>query len=145
MDNASADGTADAVRSALPTVEVIENAENLGFARGNDVAIPLLEGRASCFLNSDAVPAPGSFEAAVAYLDAHPTVGAVGPRLQNADGSAQRSTTSTSLNWSRRYISRVSPPRSRSRSSRRSRSARRSRLRSLAAGAGGLRLNRATG
>ena len=59
-------------------------------------------------------------------------------RASIATSSAQRSTTSVSLKWSRRYISRVSPPSSRRRSSRSRSSARRSRRRSLAAGAAGL-------
>ena len=66
-------------------------------------------------------------------------------RVSIATSSAHRSTTSVSLNWSRRYISNVSPPRSRSRSSRSMSRARRSRRSSLAAGAGGFRWKSARG
>src|SRR5690348_9785519 len=41
MDNASTDGTVAAVRAAFPSVRVIENERNLGFAAGNNVALRL--------------------------------------------------------------------------------------------------------
>src|SRR6185436_4094926 len=40
-------------------------------------------------LNPDTVVHPGGIEALAAFLDAHPRVGAVGPRLLNTDGSVQ--------------------------------------------------------
>lgn len=40
-------------------------------------------------LNPDTVVHPGAIEALAAFLDAHPRVGAVGPRLLNPDGSVQ--------------------------------------------------------
>src|SRR5207237_148063 len=51
VDNASADGTAAAVRAAFPQVRLIESPVNLGFARGNDLALPHARGRYVCFLN----------------------------------------------------------------------------------------------
>jgi GT2 family glycosyltransferase len=39
VDNASSDGTSEAVRREFPDVELIENPDNLGFAEGNDVGI----------------------------------------------------------------------------------------------------------
>jgi GT2 family glycosyltransferase len=91
VDNASRDGSAAAVRAALPGVLVIENEANLGFARGNNVALRAVEGRAVCFLNSDTEASPGSLGATLAYLDAHPRVGIACPPLVYGDGSRQRS------------------------------------------------------
>lgn len=90
VDNASADGSAAAVRARFPGVQVIENAENLGFARGNDVALPYVEGRVVVFLNSDTEAAPGSLAHVVRFLDAHPEVGIASPGLLHADGRPQR-------------------------------------------------------
>lgn len=90
VDNASADGSADAVRRAHPSTLVISSPTNVGFAAGNDLALPRLEGRAVCFLNSDTVAAPGSLAHVVRYLDAHPEVGVACPRLVFPDGSPQR-------------------------------------------------------
>ena len=90
VDNASADGSADAVRHACPEVLVIETGANLGFSRGNDAALPHVEGRAICFLNSDTVAKPGSLAHVLEYLDGHEAVGIVCPRLVFPDGSPQR-------------------------------------------------------
>jgi GT2 family glycosyltransferase len=90
VDNASVDGSAAAVRDAFPAATVIENPRNLGFARGNNVALPHAAGRTVMFLNSDTEAAPGSIAHVVAYLDAHPGVGVASPPLIGTDGLAQR-------------------------------------------------------
>ena len=90
VDNASADGSADAVEAELPSVLLIRNAGNLGFARGNNAALPHVRGRYVCFLNSDTEAAPGALTYVVDYLDAHPDVGIACPRLVYPDGRRQR-------------------------------------------------------
>lgn len=90
VDNASGDGSASAARAALPDGLVIENAYNLGFAKGNNVALPYVEGRAVCFLNSDTEASPGSLAALLSYLDARPSVGIVAPPLVGEDGTRLR-------------------------------------------------------
>src|SRR5262245_56680571 len=90
VDNASGDGTAAAVRAAFPGVLVIENARNVGYARGNDAALPHVRGRYVCFLNSDARPTPGALAAVVRYLDERPGVGVASPPLVHPDGRFQR-------------------------------------------------------
>lgn len=90
VDNASADGTADAVAEACPDVRLLRNATNLGFARGNAVALAHLEGRAVVFLNSDTEARPGALAHVLRYLDAHPAVGVASPPLVGADGRPQR-------------------------------------------------------
>lgn len=91
VDNASDDGTVAAVRARLPHVRVVENAENVGFARGNNAAMGALEGRHVVFLNSDTEASPGSLGAVVTYLDARPAVGVAAPPLVGEDGLPQRS------------------------------------------------------
>lgn len=90
VDNASRDGTADAVAAAFPDVRLLRNADNLGFARGNAVALPHVEGRAVVFLNSDTEARPGALAHVLRYLDAHPAVGVASPPLVGTDGVAQR-------------------------------------------------------
>lgn len=90
VDNASTDGTAEAVRACLPAVEVIRLPSNLGFARGNDAALPRAQGRVIVFLNSDTEARPGSLAHVVRYLDAHPGVGIAVPSLVGPDGRPQR-------------------------------------------------------
>jgi GT2 family glycosyltransferase len=91
VDNASADGSADAIRAAFPEVVLIANDRNAGFGAANNLALRRAAGRFLLLLNSDAFVRPGALRAMIAYLEAHPEAGVVGPRLLNGDGSLQRS------------------------------------------------------
>ena len=86
VDNASTDGSAEAVRQGFPAVRVIENRDNVGFARANNQALPGAAGRHFLFLNPDTICQEDSIRYMVLFLDAHPEVAAVGPRLLNGDG-----------------------------------------------------------
>jgi hypothetical protein len=74
-----------------PTVQLIRNPQNLGFATANNQAIPRCRGRYVLLLNNDAFVARGALAALVDFMDRHPEVGAAGPQLRNADGSVQPS------------------------------------------------------
>ncbi len=89
VDNASRDGTVDAVREAFPQVQIIANQENRGFTGGNNQALALARGRSLLLLNPDTRPLPGSIAELHHFLQSHPDVGAVGPRLWYGDGSPQ--------------------------------------------------------
>lgn len=90
VDNASADHTVERVRRELPDVVLVENEANLGFAAGNNRALPHLAGRYVCFLNSDCEPGPGSLAHVVRWLDRHPDVGVAAPRMVSPDGRTQK-------------------------------------------------------
>ena len=89
VDSASSDGSAEMVRERFPWVELIAERENVGFTRGNNIALARARGRHLLLLNPDTVVHGDATARMVAYLDAHPTVGIVGPRVLNADGSTQ--------------------------------------------------------
>ncbi|CAN5387682.1 glycosyltransferase family 2 protein [soil metagenome] len=89
-DNASTDGSANTVAAEFGGVTLFRNATNLGFARGNNVGVKSATGRHILFLNNDMVVRPGAFAALVAFLDSHPEVAAVGPKLIGGDGKPQR-------------------------------------------------------
>lgn len=91
VDNASRDGTVDALRARRPEVEVLALDENAGFARGTNLGIARSTGRTVCWLNPDCVATPGSLTALVRHADAHPEAGAIGPRLVYANGEIQPS------------------------------------------------------
>ncbi|RME81962.1 MAG: glycosyltransferase family 2 protein [Caldilineae bacterium] len=91
VDNASDDGTVRAVRRKFPQVWTIANRENRGFTGGNNQAMAAAQGRYFLLLNPDTEPAPGSIAELHHYLETHPQVGIVGPRLRYADGSLQPS------------------------------------------------------
>lgn len=91
VDNASADGSDGLVAAQFPQVRLIARNENVGFALGNNEAIPLCQGEYILLLNPDTVVKPDALTALVQFLDAHSEAGAVGSRLLNPDGTLQTS------------------------------------------------------
>jgi GT2 family glycosyltransferase len=91
VDNASTDGTSEMVEARFPWVKLIRSAENLGFAKGNNVAIRQCQGRYIALVNPDVIVFPGCLDALADYLDQNPTVGNVGPRVLEPDLSLQSS------------------------------------------------------
>ncbi len=91
VDNASADGSAAMVAAEFPEVKLIANPDNRGFTRGNNQGVALARGRYVLFLNPDTEVVGDALGTMVAYLDAHPAVGALGPELRYGDGSRQSS------------------------------------------------------
>jgi GT2 family glycosyltransferase len=89
VDDASRDGSADMVRREFPQVRLVENRENLGYAKSNNVGIKLSTGRYLVLLNSDTEIQHGAFDRMVEFMDETPEAGACGPKLLNPDGSLQ--------------------------------------------------------
>jgi GT2 family glycosyltransferase len=96
VDNASHDGSQALVREHFPEVTLLALDQNVGFAAANNRGLHHLgipENNPTPYvllLNPDTVVHPQALETMVAFLDAHPRVGVVGPRLLNPDGSLQR-------------------------------------------------------
>jgi N-acetylglucosaminyl-diphospho-decaprenol L-rhamnosyltransferase len=89
VDNASTDGSADAVAQAYPQVRLLRSEHNLGFARANNQAAHLAQGRFLLLLNPDTRVAPRSLDRLVEHLQGQARAAAAGPRLLNADGTWQ--------------------------------------------------------
>jgi len=100
VDNSSRDGSPAMVRAEFPEVQLIEPGANLGFAKGTNLALAALglhpagadfaeTPDVALVLNPDTVVHAGAIEALLAFLEAHPRVGMVSPRLLNPDGSLQ--------------------------------------------------------
>lgn len=82
VDNASGDGSAASIREACPHATVIENAENLGYAGGNNVGIRAVLARdaeAVLVLNNDVTVQPDAVRLLARALDADPALGIVAP------------------------------------------------------------------
>ena len=86
-DNASADGSAEAVRDAFPQAEVIASQENLGFARANNVVAEMADTPWLLLLNPDTETHDGAIDNILAFARAHPEAGIVGGRTVFPDGS----------------------------------------------------------
>jgi len=91
VDNASRDGSPEAVREHFPQAHLIANEDNRGFAAANNQAIDASRGRYILVLNPDTEVLSGSLDRMIDYMDAHPDVGLLGVRLVYADGSFQHS------------------------------------------------------
>ncbi len=91
VDNASSDGSADMVRRTFPTVRLIANHDNRGFAAATNQALRQTQGRYVMLLNPDAELRQGSLPRVVAFLDTRPEVGVAGARLSYQDGRFQHS------------------------------------------------------
>ena len=89
-DNGSTrDQSATELPRRFPAIRFIPNNSNMGFSIANNQGIARARGRYVLLLNNDTVQTENALGAAVAYMDAHPEVGAVGIQHRNAD--AERS------------------------------------------------------
>ncbi len=84
VDNGSTDDSLQEIKSSFPTVALIENKKNLGFAEGNNVGIRYaLEHGADgvCLLNNDTVVDPLFIDAFAAAASQHPKAGIFGAKI----------------------------------------------------------------
>lgn len=87
VDNASTDGSADAVAAAYPDVTVLRTGANLGYARAANRGIAATTTPIVAVCNPDVIVAAGTGAAMVARFEREPDLGALGPRVRNPDGS----------------------------------------------------------
>lgn len=102
VDNGSPDGSARRIGEAIAAngwsdwAELLPLPGNVGFAAGNNAALrPILAAddppEFVLLLNPDTVVRPGAIGRLIEFLDAHPTAGLAGSRLEDPDGTPQRS------------------------------------------------------
>ena len=87
VDNASADGSIEALRSLFPAVRFVENQANVGFARANNQALRLAVGEYILFLNPDTVLPEDFATKCLEFMRSEPR----GSQLQSPDESVPRS------------------------------------------------------
>ncbi len=90
IDNASIDGSADAIRARFPTATIVENPENRCYTAANNQGFASARGRFVLVLNPDAEVRPGTLPAMVGALEARPEVGLASCRMLWPDGRVQR-------------------------------------------------------
>ena len=89
VDNASTDGTPEAVREHAPSVRVIANDSNRGLPAANNQGIAATTGPLVLIANPDTAVGPGSVDALVELLDRRPQTAFAIPRLRYPDGGLQ--------------------------------------------------------
>lgn len=81
VDNGSTDDSVRFVSKNYPTVTIIKNKENLGYAEANNIGFTVAKGKYILFLNNDVVVDRHFLPLLVDYLDKHPDVGAIQPKI----------------------------------------------------------------
>src|SRR4051794_10723196 len=91
-DNASSDGTVEALQREVPEADVVAWPENLGFAAAVNKLLERSTAPWFLTLNSDAWPTEGAIGALVTAAERHPRAAALAPRLERPDGALEHST-----------------------------------------------------
>jgi len=91
VDNNSSDGSQDMIKAHFPGVNLMENRENLGFAKANNLALARSSGRHILFLNPDTELIDNSLKSMMLFMEEHPDASALGCKLLYPDGSLQPS------------------------------------------------------
>jgi len=81
VDNASSDGSVELVEKNYPTVKLIRNKENLGFAEGNNIGIKETKGDLIALFNPDAIAEKEWLSSLVSVLQSSETIGAVAGKI----------------------------------------------------------------
>lgn len=89
VDNSSTDTTVEEVKK-FKNVKLIQNKDNLGFGKANNLAAKDSKGKYLFLLNPDCVIVENVIEELSDYLERHIEVGVVGPKLVNQQGKVQR-------------------------------------------------------
>jgi len=92
VDNQSTDNSLDTLRRDFPgedRLKIIENQENLGFAKANNIALPFAQGDYVLFLNPDCLIRPDTLVNMLAVMEKYPQAGMAGCLIRNPDGSEQ--------------------------------------------------------
>jgi len=91
VDNGSSDGSVEKFKVLGGKINLIQNTENLGFAKANNQAIKISTGKYILLLNSDTVVINGAIKKLINFAEKNEDCGAVVPKLLNSDGSMQAS------------------------------------------------------
>jgi N-acetylglucosaminyl-diphospho-decaprenol L-rhamnosyltransferase len=86
VDNHSADGSVEFIRSKFPGLVLIETGENLGFARANNLALAKAAGEYILFLNPDTLVGEGTISCCLDFMRETPDAGACGVSMIEGRG-----------------------------------------------------------
>jgi len=87
VDNHSDDDSVETIRTQYPWVRLIENQENMGFSRANNIAIREACGEYVLLLNPDTIVEEATLREVLRFMDEHLKAGGAGVMMHNADGS----------------------------------------------------------
>ncbi|MDT0557039.1 glycosyltransferase family 2 protein [Ichthyenterobacterium sp. W332] len=86
VDNNSSDGSCAMVKQKFPQVKLIENKENSGFSKGNNIGVNNAKGEFVCILNPDTVVTEDTFTKLIDHAESLPDLGIIGCKLIDGKG-----------------------------------------------------------
>lgn len=86
IDNNSVDHTCDMIKDRFPQVILIENKENLGFSKANNLGLKHASGRYILFLNPDTIVPEDCFTKCISFFESLENPGAVGVKMRDGSG-----------------------------------------------------------
>ena len=86
VDNKSSDDSCKMVKRLFPSVQLIENTENYGFSKGNNIGVAKAKGEFLCILNPDTMVAEDTFTKVLQFADSQTQLGIVGCQLIDGRG-----------------------------------------------------------
>ncbi|TRW24803.1 glycosyltransferase family 2 protein [Flavobacterium zepuense] len=86
VDNNSADDSCAMMRERFPDVQLIQNNENTGFPKGNNIGVAAAKGEFICILNPDTVVAEDTFTKALEFAKGKEKLGVIGAKLIDGRG-----------------------------------------------------------
>ncbi|MHC0448132.1 glycosyltransferase family 2 protein [Flavobacterium sp. 3-218] len=86
IDNNSSDGSVLMLKEKFPDVKLIENKENFGFPKGNNIGVRQAKGKYVCILNPDTVVAEDTFTKILAFAERQNNLGIIGCKLIDGTG-----------------------------------------------------------
>ena len=87
IENNSQDDSCEMMKKYFPSVKLIENKENLGFPKGNNIGVNQAKGEYICILNPDTVVAEDTFTKVLAFAKKQKDLGIVGVKLIDGTGN----------------------------------------------------------
>jgi len=91
IDNNSQDDSCEMMKKRFPNVTLIENKENSGFPKGNNIGVAEAKGEYICILNPDTVVAEDTFEKVLNFVTSSAVekdeIGIVGVKLIDGTGN----------------------------------------------------------
>jgi GT2 family glycosyltransferase len=87
VDNNSSDESVLMMKQKFPDVKLIENKENFGFPKGNNIGVRQAKGKYICILNPDTVVAEDTFTKILAFAERQNNLGIIGCKLIDGTGA----------------------------------------------------------
>ncbi len=87
IDNNSPDDSCEMMKQRFPNVKLIENKENSGYPKGNNIGVAIAKGEYICILNPDTVVAEDTFTKVLAFAQKQKDIGIVGVKLIDGTGN----------------------------------------------------------